>query len=157
MNLGKRGEGYVALQLVLFALIALGPRHLPGIPLWSERIATLTLPLGILLATVGSVLIILGLLYLGRNLSPLPHPKAGAQMVEHGVYGLVRHPIYSGLIIGTFGWALLKASTLMFLYALILFGFFELKTRREEAQLKQVFDTYKAYQKRVRKLIPYIY
>lgn len=157
MNLGKRGEGYVALQLVLFALIALGPRRLPGLPLWPDRVVTLSLPLGILLAMVGSVLIILGLIYLGKNLSPLPHPKAGAQLVEHGVYNLVRHPIYSGLIIGTLGWALYKGSTLMLLYALILFGFFELKTRREEAQLEQVFEGYGDYRNRVRKLIPFIY
>lgn len=157
MNLGKRGEGYVAIQLMLFAFITLGPRQLPGLPLWPKRLMMLSLPFGILLATIGSTFIILGLLYLGKNLSPFPHPKTGAQLVEHGVYKLVRHPIYSGLIIGTLGWALSQGSTLMLLYAFILFGFFELKTKREEAQLEQLFEHYKAYRKRVRKLIPFIY
>lgn len=157
MQLGKRGEGYVAVQCALFALIAFGPGHLPGLPLWSERTVTLSRPLGVLLATIGGALIILGLAYLGKNLSPLPHPKAGAQLVERGVYGLVRHPIYGGLITGTLGWALLRGSTLTLIYTFILFGFFELKTRREEAQLGRAFADYEAYRKRVRKFIPFIY
>jgi protein-S-isoprenylcysteine O-methyltransferase Ste14 len=38
------------------------------------------------------------LLDLGQNLTPLPHPRDDGQLVQTGIYGLVRHPLYSGVI-----------------------------------------------------------
>jgi Phospholipid methyltransferase len=35
---------------------------------------------------------------LGQNLTPLPHPRDEGQFVKTGVYGLVRHPMYGGVI-----------------------------------------------------------
>ncbi|VAW42845.1 hypothetical protein MNBD_CHLOROFLEXI01-2476 [hydrothermal vent metagenome] len=78
-------------------------------------------------------------------------------MVEHGAYRWVRHPIYSGLIFGAFGLALLRGGTLSLLYALILFIFFDIKSRKEESWLREKYADYTAYQQRVRKLIPFIY
>lgn len=154
---GPRGEWYVIIQFILFALVAFGPRQLPGLPTWGPPWSTVTLVIGLILGGTGAVLIFVGLTYLGTNLSPLPHPKDDSQLVETGAYRLVRHPIYAGLIIGAFGWALLRASTVILLYAAILFIFFDIKSRREEKWLTKKFPAYSAYQQRVRKLIPWLY
>ena len=94
---------------------------------------------------------------MGPNLTPFPHPRDNNSLVETGVYGLVRHPIYSGIILGAIGWAGLFASTLTLIYALILFLFFDLKSRQEEKWLANKHPHYRAYQQRVRKLLPFIY
>lgn len=152
-----RGEWYVVLQFVLFALVAFGPKYTLGLPKWGSPWASITMPVGVVLGAVGVIFILLGLRHLGENLSPLPHPKSDSSLVETGAYKVVRHPIYAGLILGALGWALIWASTLAILYALILFIFFDIKSRREESWLAQKFPTYPTYQQRVRKLIPFVY
>lgn len=153
----SRGEWYVVVQFVLFGLIAFGPE-------WID--VKLSLPTGVRVAAgvvgfglgaVGLLLALAGLFTLGDNLSVLPHPKDDAVLVERGPYRLVRHPIYSGLIVGAIGWALLNASVVTLVYALVLFVFFDVKSRREERWLVRKFPAYTAYQAQVRKLIPFVY
>lgn len=154
---GKKGEWYVITQGFLFALLAFGPRSSSFAPFWPASLLSVSNPFGFLLLGLGMLVILAGLLRLGPNLSALPHPKDNAELIQKGVYGLVRHPIYSGLILASIGWALLRGSSLMLIYTLILFVFFELKTQREEKQLALHFADYPDYKKRVKKLIPFIY
>jgi protein-S-isoprenylcysteine O-methyltransferase Ste14 len=106
---------------------------------------------------VGVILFLAGLFKLGANLTPLPYPKEQATLIETGPYKLVRHPVYCGGIIAAFGWAFCIHSWLTIGYAVILFIFLDFKSRREEIWLKERFSNYNDYQKRVRKLIPFIY
>ena len=80
-----------------------------------------------------------------------------ATLVVAGAYRLVRHPIYSGLAAMAFGWGMWVHGWLTLGYALILFVFFDCKSRREERWLREKFPEYAAYQRRVRKLIPFVY
>lgn len=154
---GARGEWYVVGQGVLFGLVLLGPRELPAVPAWAPAFSGVGLLLGLLLGAAGGALAGAGLLHLGANLTALPQPKDDAQLVERGAYSLVRHPIYSGLILAACGWGALQNSALTLGYALILLIFFDIKSRREEKWLAAKFPAYPAYQRRVRKLIPFIY
>ncbi len=154
---GSRGEWYVVAQFGIFALVALGPREWAGLPRWGAPWSWVSLTAGLVLGLAGGALALAGLLHLGRNLTALPHPKDDATLVEGGAYGLVRHPIYSGLILAAFGWALINSSPLRLLYAGLLLAFFDVKSRREERWLSAKFPAYPAYQKRVRKLIPFVY
>ena len=80
-----------------------------------------------------------------------------AEPVQTGVYGRVRHPIYGGLIAGSFGWVSWPTLAVAALgMAAVLLGFFELKSRREEAWLEARFSGYAAYRARTRRLIPWI-
>jgi len=142
-SLGPRGEGWVVLQVLLFAGVALGGAAAGGA--WSGPVAILTSALGLGLMALGALLAGRGLLDLGRNLTPLPHPRDGAQLVGSGAYRLVRHPIYGGLIALAFGWGLLTASPLVLVMALLLAGLFQLKSRREEAWLLERFPEYASY------------
>jgi len=154
---GKRGEWYVVLQAGLLILVAIGPCTWPGLPAWSPGWSRLGTIGGGLLFLAGALLAVAGAVNLGRNLTPLPRPKDDATLVVVGAYRLVRHPIYSGLAAMAFGWGLWVNSWPTLGYALLLFVFFDCKSRREERWLREKFPEYAAYQRRVRKLIPFVY
>lgn len=149
--MGRRGEGWFALQMVLFAVILFAPRIPPlEFPLWLRL-------LGLAILAVGGVFGTGGALALGSNLTPFPKPIEGGTLVTSGVYGLVRHPIYTGLILGTLGWAIFRSNLLGVGLAVALFLFFDLKSRREERWLAEAYRSYEDYRKNVKKLVPYIY
>lgn len=154
---GPNGEWYVVVQGFLFGLVVFAPRTVRGWPEWSPLWEMLGVGLGAVLLGVGLALSGAGLWFLGRNLTPVPRPKESATLVQSGAYALVRHPIYSGLILMAWGWALLVNGWLTLVYALVLFVFFDIKSRREERWLVEKFPDYAAYQQRVRKLLPWIY
>lgn len=150
---GPRGEAYVAVQLALMVLVAFGPRTCPGLSAWPGSSAAA----GIALLAFGVALAVAGIAALGRNLTATPRPKPGATLVERGPYRLVRHPMYAGAVIAAFGWALAVHGWLTLGYAALLFVFFDVKARREERWLRDEIPGYAAYERRVRKLIPFIY
>lgn len=154
---GRKGEWYVVIQLVLFALLVFGPAQPGGWSAWPPPWGTAGRIGGLLLGFLGGGLFLWGIVSLGDNLTAVPHPKESGALVQSGAYRLVRHPIYSGLIIGGFGYALLRNGWLTLLYALLLFLFFDVKSRREEKWLAEKFANYSAYQARVKKLLPFLY
>ena len=171
--LGARGEGWVAIQGVL--LLATAAAGLLG-PAWDGVPRLLTSIAGAALIAGGLRLAVRGIRDLRDALTPLPYPRPGAELVETGVYALVRHPIYGGLVIAGVGWGLLTASPPAIGAGLVLLGFFELKSRREEgpgrsglvggqfrlksrreeAWLEVRFPGYAAYRARTRRLIPWV-
>ena len=153
-DLGRRGEGWFLLQLLLFAAIAAAGAAGPAWSGWPRQAAV---GLGAVLICCGGTLSLRGLFDLRESLTPFPKPLPGASLVESGSYRLVRHPIYGGLILGALGWALLTASPLALLGALALTAFFDLKSRREEIWLSDQFEDYGAYRRRTRRLLPWIY
>ena len=154
---GPRGEGYVIMQFVLFGVIFFAPKSWPGWPAWTVPWSTMGVAAGLLLGSIGTLLVLVGLISLGGNLTAVPRPIENGKMVQSGPYRLVRHPIYSGIIIGAFGWGLLQNGILTLGYALILFFFFDIKSRREERWLCEKYGDYPAYQQQVKKLIPFVY
>jgi protein-S-isoprenylcysteine O-methyltransferase Ste14 len=94
---------------------------------------------------------------LREALTPLPHPRAGASLVDTGSYRLVRHPIYGGIVLGAAGYGLVTASPLALVGAAALLGFFRLKSGREEMWLEQRYPGYPAYRTRTRRMIPFLY
>ncbi len=152
MGLGKRGEGYVLIQIILLILVALAPNY--------DALQNQNLFLRISSALVfifGLAMGILSIAKLGQNLTALPRPKEDSELVTSGVYAWVRHPIYSSLILMSLGWAGWNSSPLAFLCALALVIFFDFKARREERYLQDKFAVYIDYKKRVKKFIPFIY
>jgi len=152
-SLGPRGEGWVAIQGILLAATAVAGQF--G-PLWADGTRVATSMAGAALIAGGLILAIKGARDLRNALTPLPYPRLDAQLVETGVYALVRHPIYGGLVLVAAGWGLLTASPAALLAGVLLLGFFELKSRLEEAWLEQRFAGYAAYRARTRRLIPWI-
>ncbi len=154
---GRRGEWLVVAQIALMALVFFGPRRLPGWQPWTYPFNIIGTILGGLLFLASAFLFFSGIFRLGPNLTPLPYPKENGMLIDSGPYRVVRHPIYSGGIGMALGFALLVHGWLTILYVVILFVFFDFKSRREEAWLKAKYSNYQDYQKRVRKLIPFVY
>lgn len=153
-SLGPRGEGWVAIQFILLgAIIVAGPIGEPWATGWI-RVAGVVA--GLILMSLGLVLSARGLLDLRHALTPLPHPRDGAELVESGIYARVRHPIYGGLMVGSLGWAIAWASLPATLLVAGLALFFTLKSAREEAWLLGHYAGYAAYRDRTRRFIPWI-
>jgi protein-S-isoprenylcysteine O-methyltransferase Ste14 len=154
---GERGEWYVIVQTVLMLLVLVGPRTVPGGPEWSPPFASERRVIGAILLAAGGAFFLAGLLRLGPALTPLPYPKEGASLVQTGPFALVRHPIYSGGLIASIGIALIVSGWLTLLYVAALFALLDIKSRQEERWLSQKFPEYRDYQRRVRKLVPFVY
>lgn len=154
---GTRGEWYVVVQVALVVLIAVAPRTWNGWPSWPFPRGPLVFLAGLALLVGGAGLALGGALKLGRALTPLPHPAADAVLQESGAYRVVRHPMYCGVILAASGWVLLRRGWLTLGCVLAAWVFIEFKVRREEKWLLERFPGYAAYQRRVRKLIPYLY
>jgi len=153
-NLGSRGEGWVVIQFVLLPAVALAGLVDPAAVSPPPAIAW---AVGLALMAAGALLLGRGLLDLGRNLTPVPHPRDDAQLVVSGVYAIARHPMYGGLILTAFGWALVAASPLTLALAVVLLLFFGLKSRREEVWLSERYEGYPAYAARTKRFVPWLY
>jgi protein-S-isoprenylcysteine O-methyltransferase Ste14 len=151
--LGARGEGWFLFQLLLLG--AIGMAGLAGLanPWWDGPVRIVTSVAGVALGVAGAEQARRGLRDLGSNLTPLPHPTAAAELVETGIYGRVRHPIYGGLILMAFGWALLAASLPALGLAALLIPFFWLKSSVEERWLEGRFPGYPEYRRRTRRFV----
>jgi protein-S-isoprenylcysteine O-methyltransferase Ste14 len=141
----------------LIVLVFFGPRTWPGWPIWSAPFTWLGTILGGVIMFAGLLLLAAAIFRLGSNLTSVPYPKDKGTLIETGPYRLVRHPMYCGGILISLGWAFLVHGWLTLAYAIIIFVFFDVKSRREEEWLKAKFPGYGEYQKRVRKLIPFVY
>ncbi len=154
---GRRGEWFVVAQAAGIVLVLLGPRRLPGSSLGTFPFSRPALAVGAVLMLLGALLFVAGAATLGPNLSPWPRPLEDSELVRSGPYRLVRHPIYGGAALASFGWALLVHSWLTLLYAAALFLVLDLKARREERWLREKFPAYEEYRRQARKLVPFLY
>jgi protein-S-isoprenylcysteine O-methyltransferase Ste14 len=152
-SLGSRGQGWVALQVVLF--VALLASALAG-GAWSNGVPGLAA--GGALIALGAALLAAGGRRLGTALTPYPAPRPGDGLRTTGVYARARHPMYGGGILFAFGWAVVFASVAGLAVALVLVVFLDLKSRREEAWLVERRAGYAEYRERTpRRLIPFVY
>lgn len=154
-SLGARGEGWVAIQIVL--LLAVVSAGLSFGPDWSGPVRDIGILAGVAAVAAGAFLVLRGSVDLRGALTPLPYPRDDAELVDTGVYGLARHPIYGGIILAALGWSWVQASVPALVGAFVLAGFFGLKSTREEAWLVDRFPGYRAYRSRTRRFIPWIY
>jgi protein-S-isoprenylcysteine O-methyltransferase Ste14 len=144
-----RGELFVIVQFVLLGLIF----WLPPVPSFTFSASVI----GTILKYAGFALLIWAGLNLGRNLTPLPKPKRDAQLVTSGLFAWMRHPIYTALMLLTFGSSLERGHLIALILSMCLAVLLEFKSRREEAWLLEQFSEYAAYRSRVKKFFPGIY
>ncbi|MEG3860532.1 methyltransferase family protein [Microcoleus sp. herbarium12] len=154
----SRGEYLVLLQGGLLAAFTILPVYqLPGFKIQSTELLDPIWFLASILSSIGLIFIIKGLIDLGKNLTPLPYPREDGELVQTGIYRIVRHPLYSGLILAAFGWTLWQMSLSHLIATAILLIFFDIKANREETWLTQKYPDYLEYRQRVKKIIPGIY
>jgi protein-S-isoprenylcysteine O-methyltransferase Ste14 len=116
------------------------------------------------LAWIGAVLCVAGLAFriwarftLGRNWSGVVTLKGGHELITRGPYTLVRHPIYTRLLTMVVGTVVVLGHIAGIIAMPFIFMSFWIKLRYEEKVMLEKFpDEYAAYQRRVKRLIPFI-
>jgi protein-S-isoprenylcysteine O-methyltransferase Ste14 len=96
-------------------------------------------------------------LHLGRLWSGHVTRKADHHIVDTGPYGIVRHPIYTGILLAVYATAAAKGTVLGLSGALLFTVGLRMKARLEEDWLREELgpDAYDAYRRRVPALIPF--
>jgi protein-S-isoprenylcysteine O-methyltransferase Ste14 len=150
-----RGETWVILQLLLLGALILAPMLAPE--QWAAPLSAMAPWLGLVIGALGLLMVGLAAIYLGRNLTIFPKPKADGFMSDRGIYRLVRHPMYCGVILSAFGWSLWQTNLVALLISALLVIFFDRKAAQEERWLQAQYPEYADYRRRVKKLIPFIY
>jgi len=155
---GKRGEYLVLLQFVLFFGFVLAPDWNPYA---TDRLMDVLAPLRwgalVLFGAIALALGGLGILYIRDYLTPLPYPVDHSQLVQHGAYAWVRHPLYSSQLFAALGWTLYTLSLSHLVILVIGFIFFDYKAGKEEGWLTERHPAYPEYARRVKKLVPWVY
>jgi protein-S-isoprenylcysteine O-methyltransferase Ste14 len=152
----------IALRLGFFALVVLAVRvavfrgALPGAQLYAFNTGMLLGLTGLVLCAAGMGLALLGRACLGRNWAMPLANKENPELVTTGPYALVRHPIYSGMLLAVLGSAI--GQSVLWLLPLIAYGpHFIRSARREERFLIEQFpERYRAYMQRTRMLLPFV-
>ena len=95
--------------------------------------------IGVLLTALGVGISVWARLSLGANWSGMVTLKKGHELVRKGLYRWIRHPIYTGILLGFVGTALIKGHVRGWVGLAILWTSFYFKARREERFLRQEF------------------
>jgi len=147
-----------ASPIVLCAFLLVAPRWLP--PVLTIRFA----PAGPVLPILGTMMVAGGLgcavwarRHLGRNWSGWVTVKEDHALVRTGPYRVVRHPIYSGLLLALAGTALAIGEWRGVLAVALAALGFVVKTRIEEARMRETFPEYERYRRQVAALIPGVF
>src|SRR6516162_1370334 len=161
LSSGEREDRSNRWVLVAFGLIGLLDGYLPA---YTDRREFWTLDgdtirwLGVVLFAAGGALRLWPVFVLGHRFSGLVAIQPGHTLVAGGIYGVIRHPSYLGLLLNSLGWALAFRSCLGVLLTVILIPVLLVRMRSEEALLWSQFgDEYDAYRRRTPRWIPGVY
>jgi protein-S-isoprenylcysteine O-methyltransferase Ste14 len=150
-----RGNRWV---LAVFGVIGLLAGWLPA---WTDRNQFWVIDgdamrwFGVVLFAVGGALRIWPVFVLGDRFSGLVAIQPGHTLVTTGVYGVIRHPSYLGLLVTSLGWGLAFRSGAGVVLTALMIPPLLARIRSEEKLLQSQFgDEYDAYRARTSRLIP---
>ncbi len=147
--------------LIAFTIIGLLAGYLPA---WADRRDLWTLDgdairwVGVALFTLGGALRLWPVVVLGNRFSGLVAIQPGHTLVTGGIYSVIRHPSYLGLLLNSLGWALAFRSGLGVLLTALIVPPLIARINAEEKLLQSEFGAeYDAYRGRTSRLIPGLY
>lgn len=150
MSNKARGNILVIIQFALLAVIFFAPRtQVWRLPMWASVTVS-----GLFVA--GVIIAVLGVVGLGASLTANPVPREKATLKTRGLFALVRHPIYSGILLASLSFALRYGSLWSAVGAIVLVVLFAIKARFEERMLLDTYPAYAEYAARVGRFIPWV-
>jgi len=112
---------------------------------------------GLALLSLGLGFSMWGRIAIGRNWSATVTVKEDHELVRKGPYRFVRHPIYTGLLLGFIGTAVALAEWRGVLAVAIVFIALWRKLKMEERWMGEVFgEAYADYKREVAALVPFL-
>lgn len=114
--------------------------------------------LGLLMIYFGFILRQYSIFILGKYFTPVVKKQSEQELLTTGLYKILRHPSYTGLILELLGAAISFSNWISILVVIIIFIpaiIYRIKT--EEKFLIENFKDYKEYSKITFKLVPYVY
>jgi protein-S-isoprenylcysteine O-methyltransferase Ste14 len=161
LSAGEREDRSNRWVLAVFAVIGLLAGYVPA---YTDREAIWIIDgdivrwLGVFLFAAGGALRLWPVFVLGRRFSGLVAIQPGHTLVTSGIYGIIRHPSYLGLLISSLGWVLAFRSWIGVLLTALLVPPLVARIRAEEALLLSQFGgAYEDYRARTSRLIPGLY
>jgi protein-S-isoprenylcysteine O-methyltransferase Ste14 len=136
----------VAVQLAVFCYFVFSG------PLIAKRLLWLAVEIGGALFGLSAIWCI-GL----REVRVLPDVAANARLVTNGPYRFVRHPMYSAVLVMAAALVADNFSTPRLIAWLVLLADLVAKLKYEERLLAQRFPDYRDYQRRTKRLVPFLY
>ena len=113
---------------------------------------------GLALNVIGGTLRLAGFLALGRQFSGYVTVQQNHQLVQTGVYRVIRHPMYLGVLLAFPGAALVFRSWVVFPMFLVFAVLLGVRVQQEEKLLAEHFGAeFEAYRRRTWRLIPFVY
>ncbi|SKA36979.1 Protein-S-isoprenylcysteine O-methyltransferase Ste14 [Chitinophaga eiseniae] len=145
---------------LIIAMLFLGPGEWFGRSWLRENFiehSDLVGTIGLSISVIGAIIACASRYKLGRNWSLSVQKKEDHQLIQDGIYRIVRHPIYTGLLLLFIGNALIVGDYRAIIAVLIVFVSLWLKLKKEEKLLIEIFGTkYTEYQNRTKAIIPYL-
>lgn len=142
----QKGRRLVFLQFGLIIILAMYPD--------SATVDSRLNILGTVIVAIGLILLFTGFRGLGKSLTANPVPNQDGVLVTTGIYSVVRHPIYLGLLIITFGLVASSGVLAQFIPWLALAILLRHKMRWEEVLLSAKYKGYADYMAKVPAIIP---
>ena len=146
-----KGNFLVAAQFGLLAALVLIPRQ---ICLPANALAFGLNLVGLILLLAGFAVLAIALLGLGKSLTANPVPKDDGKLVTSGLYKLVRHPIYSGLLLIGLGVTVQSYLLPHIVVWAVLWMLLEYKAAFEETMLEARYAEYASYKAKTGRFTP---
>jgi protein-S-isoprenylcysteine O-methyltransferase Ste14 len=157
-----RGNRWVLVPLTVLGLLgAYLPPYTERIGFWiiaNDQGGDAVRWLGVALSILGGVLRLWPVFVLGHRFSGLVAIQPGHRLVTGGIYSIIRHPSYLGLLIASLGWGLAFRSVVGVIIAVLTIPPIVARIRAEERFLHAHFGAeYERYRARSARMIPGVY
>lgn len=145
---------------LIIAILLLGPGEWFGHSLIRENFVphiNFIGNIGLSICVIGAIIACWSRYQLGKNWSLSVQKKENHELIRHGIYRIIRHPIYTGILLLFIGNTIIVGDYRGIIAVIIVFTSFWFKLLKEEKLLLEIFgNEYLIYKSKTKALIPFI-
>ncbi|MHA2175880.1 MAG: methyltransferase family protein [Candidatus Hodarchaeales archaeon] len=115
--------------------------------------------IGLFVYLLAAIVVVMARVNLGKQGTGILVVREDHELITTGLYKLLRHPMYSGTLLGVIGFAFVTQSIFVSLITFVLyFWIFKERLKYEEKLLEETFgEKYQKYKESSYRLIPFLY